>query len=156
FSGDLQKNPEKVLSYYVLPASCVSFRRRILDSLLPIPENIKMLADAYLVILVPLLSPVVAIPDPLTKYRIHGANSYYAEEGQETSTTENERRKLALILIEAMLKWVAGYKEGKESRHFQLFCRRWAFESQGLSHKMNPPGRWQTFLFLLRRNYVYT
>jgi glycosyltransferase involved in cell wall biosynthesis len=156
FSGDLRSNPEQVLSYFILPASCVSFRRESLAPLQPIPENIRMLADAYLITLLPLISPVLAISEPLTQYRIHGSNSYYVDEQRASLPAQNARRRQALVLTDAMLNWVTNQKDKVNLRHVQLFRSRWGFESQGLLFKIRPPGRWRTFLFLLRKNYVYS
>jgi len=62
-SGDAQREPDKFLLYTAQPTSCIAFRRSILKRLLPIPESIRMLADCYLVSLVPLLAPIQALPE---------------------------------------------------------------------------------------------
>src|SRR5258707_583014 len=72
-SGDVHKVPDQFLSYAPQPTSAISFRRTSLGSLLPIPEDIQMLADCFLVALIPILSPILAIPEFLALYRIHGS-----------------------------------------------------------------------------------
>ncbi len=156
FSGDLRSSPEEFLSYPVLPASCISFRRRNVNSLLPIPETIRMLGDAYLVILLPLVAPVVALSEPLTLYRIHGSNSYYAREQEMTPQGRLARGQLVLILIEAVVKWATDNGGNEKERHVRFFLNRWVLEFQSHCFNVDPPGRWRSFLFLLRQNYVFS
>ncbi len=156
FSGDLRSSPEEFISYPVLPASCTSFRRRDVNPLLPIPETIRMLADAYLVILLPLISPVLALSEPLTIYRIHGSNSYYAYEQEMSLQARKARGQLVVTLINAMLKWVADNRSTKKQQHVRFFLNRWFLESQAQRFSVDPPGRWRSSLFLFRQNYVFS
>lgn len=155
FSGDLRANPHLFLSYYVLPASCISVRRRTVDQLLPIPESIRMLGDAFLVILTPMIAPVRALDEALTLYRIHGANSYYADEQNMPPETRTRRRRQVLTLIEEMLKWLADKGHTMKERHVRYFSWRWRLAREQAQFEEKPPGRWRSFLFLFQRNYVY-
>src|SRR5579864_3972849 len=62
-SGDLHKEPEKFAYYIPQPTTCVCFRRSSVEPLLPIPENIRMNADCFIVALIPFLAPVLAMPE---------------------------------------------------------------------------------------------
>ena len=53
-----------------------SFRREIIDKLLPVPETLRIQADAYLGNLAIFLAPVVGIDRALGVYRLHGKNLY--------------------------------------------------------------------------------
>jgi glycosyltransferase involved in cell wall biosynthesis len=64
-SGDTRTAPDPFFFYVPHPTSCISLRRSFLGPLLPIPERIRMLADCYLVQLIPLLAPNLALPEPL-------------------------------------------------------------------------------------------
>jgi glycosyltransferase involved in cell wall biosynthesis len=156
FSGDLRSSPEQFISYPVLPASCISFRRRDVNPLLPVPETIRMLGDAYLVILLPLISPVLALSEPLTCYRIHPSNSYYADEQEMSPQARNARGKLVLTLLDAVLKWATDNQGTKKQRHVRFFLNRWVLEFQSNRFNVDPPGRWHAFLFLLRQNYFFS
>lgn len=58
-----------------MPASALSFRREIADILFPMPaEQLRSMADAYLYMLAPLLTEVAYLDQPLSSYRLHGAN----------------------------------------------------------------------------------
>ena len=57
------------------PASALAFRRTLAKQLFPIPaEQFRTAADAYLFTLAPLFTITGYIDDPLSTYRIHGAN----------------------------------------------------------------------------------
>jgi hypothetical protein len=59
-----------------MPTSALCFRRELAEFLFPIPEQTFFIhADALAVTLGPLLTRVVALPEPLSYYRVHGANS---------------------------------------------------------------------------------
>ena len=58
-----------------MPASALSFRRKIADLLFPFPEEeLRSMADAYLYMLAPLFTKVAYLPESLSAYRLHGAN----------------------------------------------------------------------------------
>jgi glycosyltransferase involved in cell wall biosynthesis len=75
-SGDIRNMPDQLLAFIPQPTSAISFRRESLKPLLPVPERIRMLADCYLVSLIPFIAPIRGVPEFLTVYRIHGRNSY--------------------------------------------------------------------------------
>lgn len=61
------------------PASGNAFARWALQRVLPMPEKeYRILADVYLLNLVPLLGPVEVLESAGGRYRVHGANSHYA------------------------------------------------------------------------------
>ena len=58
-----------------MPASALAFHRDIADLLFPMPaDSLLSLADAYLYMLAPLFTEVDFIAEPLSAYRLHGAN----------------------------------------------------------------------------------
>jgi hypothetical protein len=57
------------------PTSGLSFRRALLEQILPMPEpQFRTCADAYLATISPLLAEVASIAEPSALYRIHGGN----------------------------------------------------------------------------------
>lgn len=61
------------------PASGNAFAAWALTQLMPMPEeDYRLLADVYLLNLVPLLGPVEVLEGTGGGYRVHGANSHYA------------------------------------------------------------------------------
>lgn len=72
--GFLPEQPLALLQYGSTGTCGMAVRRAALEPLLPIPEALRIYADTFLVLLLPLLTPVVGIAECLTKYRHHGAN----------------------------------------------------------------------------------
>src|SRR6267154_2036180 len=103
-SGNAREEPEKFVRYVPQPTSCITFRRSALEQLLPIPEEITMLADCYLVTLIPFQAPVLAVEEYLTVYRIHGRNQYTTGEPQVSTETSRKRLRMWQVVIGAMRK----------------------------------------------------
>jgi glycosyltransferase involved in cell wall biosynthesis len=138
-SGDLRTRPDQFLLYFPSPASCISFRRASVGPLLPIPEGIRMLADAFLVLLIPFLSRILAIPEPLTDYRIHGRNSYYANESQMPLEIRKSRAKKDQVLFDAVRKWLADNGYTRKQPPVRLFLDRWSLNFQATQFRIDPP-----------------
>src|SRR2546423_125390 len=75
-SGFIASTGKDLLNYVLYPTSFLAFRREILRPLLPIPEQLTTQADAHLSGLIIFLAPIVAIPECLAVYRIHGKNLF--------------------------------------------------------------------------------
>jgi glycosyltransferase involved in cell wall biosynthesis len=147
-SGDIQKVPDQFLLYITQPTSCISFRRSSLNRLLPIPESIHMLADCYLVALIPFLSPILAIPEFLGIYRIHGTNCYYADERQMPAEAMKNRLQTWQIVIDAMHKWLTDNGYNEKQPPVRAFLDRWSLYQESQRFILNPPGRLQFFRYL--------
>src|SRR6266436_3776638 len=72
-SGRVPESRRALLQYPMVGTSCLAFRRAVLKDLMPVPEALRSQADAYLTALVIFIAPVVAVPEFLGKYRLHGA-----------------------------------------------------------------------------------
>jgi glycosyltransferase involved in cell wall biosynthesis len=147
-SGNIHKVPDQFLLYVTQPTSCIIFRRTSLNRLLPIPETIRMLADCYLVALIPFLSPILAIPEFLGTYRIHGRNCYYADEQRMPVDTMKSRQQTWQILIDAMCNWLDDNGYTKEQPHVRSFLDRWNLYQESQGFILKPPGRLQFFRYL--------
>ena len=154
-SGDFLAAPDKFLSYIPHPTSCISFRRSLLEPLLPIPEHIRMLADGFLVSLVPFLSPVLALPEFLILYRIHGKNSYYADERQMPADIRKSRLESRWFLLEAMCKWLVDNDFDSDQPAVRAFLDRWTLYQESDEFLLKPPGRLRFFRHLLLYNRCY-
>jgi glycosyltransferase involved in cell wall biosynthesis len=155
-SGDIHTVPDEFHSYVPQPTSSVSFRRTSLNPLLPIPEEIRMLADCYIVALIPFVSPILAIPEVLAVYRIHGTNSYSTDEGQTPIAATKKRLQMWQIVIEAMHKWLANNGYSDKQPPMRSFLARWSLLGlQEAQFQIDPPGRLRFFLFLIKQNFAY-
>lgn len=152
-SGDLRSNPTQFLFYNAYPTSAVSFRKCILSPLLPIPKQIRMMADGYLAELVPFLCPVLGLSDALVTYRIHGSNYYYAHQADMPAETRKSRLDQRQILLDAMCKWLADNDYTKKQPSVRFFLRRWATYQLDEPHS-TASGRLSYFRAVLRENYL--
>ncbi|HXJ05096.1 MAG TPA: glycosyltransferase [Candidatus Acidoferrum sp.] len=149
-SGDLHKEPEKFALFVPQPTSAVSFRRSFVERLLPIPEEIRMLADCYLVSLIPLLAPVLAIPEFLSVYRIHGKNSYTSMEDDMPIETRRNKLKMWQIVTEAMRKWLEEHGYTRKQRAVKAMTDRWTSFVEREEFTVMAPGRVRFFRYLLQ------
>lgn len=147
-SGDIHKVPDQFLSYVTQPTSCITFRRTSLNRLLPIPECIHMLADCYLVALIPFVSPILAIPEFLAIYRIHGRNCYYAEERQMPVDAVKSRLQTWQILIDAIREWLAHNGYTRKHPLVRALLDRWSLYQESRHFIVTPPGRLRFFRYL--------
>ncbi len=161
-SGDVWANPDRFAYYRSHPTSCISFRRRVLDRLLPIPEQIRMAADAYPANLVPFISPIIALPSPLVVYRVHGTNSapcfentFHGNDSAMPSENRKNRLQMYETVIEAMRSWLSVSLFTSKQAQARNFLDRWTFFQQEEQLKVYPPGRLEYFSFLIRRNFLY-
>ena len=96
---------------YVPTTSCLSFRREVLDELMPLPASQPSDADGYLCMAAALLAEVVRVDAALSGYRVHGGNMG----GLTEPTPERLRYELTLIRRRtATLKAFVGGRFGRD------------------------------------------
>lgn len=66
--------------FWAPPTSGLTFRRGLLEKLLPMPLHIRITSDNYLTFSTPAFAPGFYISECLSLQRIHGANAYTAKE----------------------------------------------------------------------------
>ena len=152
-SGDILKKPDFFLSYAPQPTSCLAFRRKLMIPFMPIPEEIRMLADCFPASLMPFQSPVLAIPEYLSVYRIHKKNSYYASADSMPPDVRNARLQMWRIAIPAMRKWLMGNGFNRTHLPTRLLFDRWTIYLTSEEFRLQPPGRLRFFRFVLFEIY---
>jgi glycosyltransferase involved in cell wall biosynthesis len=149
-SGSAFSNPER-FGCYGGPGTCVSFRRKFVERLLPIPEEIRMLADGYLGSMIVFVAPILAAPDCLAAYRFHGKNAYYVEK------IEPEARKKRLNLYHtefaAMRRWLAENACKKSQLPVRIFFAYWHRVLNEQQFAIEAPGRFRYLRYLVGENY---
>lgn len=73
--------------------SRMAIRSSVARKLLPVPESLVFEADEFLFTLAPALADAIILPEPLTYYRLHGANLFMAP----GATADGERRKQQVL-----------------------------------------------------------
>lgn len=61
----------------------MAIRRRLLQRILPVPEELVIEADEYIFALAPALAPAYLLREPLVYYRLHGGNLFQARHSDE-------------------------------------------------------------------------
>jgi glycosyltransferase involved in cell wall biosynthesis len=153
-SGDLHKEPDLFTLYTPQVTTCVCFRRTSVNPLLPMPENMRMCADCYLVALIPFLTPVLALEEFLSVYRIHGKNSFYLDERQIPREVRKNRLLTWQTVIGEMRQWLSAHGYTQEFLPVRALSAQWDILLDREAFAINPPGRVRYFLHLLK-SYRY-
>jgi glycosyltransferase involved in cell wall biosynthesis len=127
-----------------------SFRRGILDQLLPIPEALRIQADAYLGNLAMFLAPVVAIDRPLGIYRIHGKNLYYQNTGDAEAKRLLRRIETRREIVKGMTGWLTSHGYDIRRPEIRAAITRWVLLWERDEFQLARPGRIRFFLHLLK------
>jgi len=127
-----------------------SFRREIIDKLLPVPETLRIQADAYLGNLAIFLAPVVAIDRPLGVYRLHGKNLYYKDPGDAEAGRLRRRVETRREIVKGMTGWLVAHGYNIRRRDIQVALLRWIVLQERDEFQLSPPGRIRFFRHLLK------
>jgi glycosyltransferase involved in cell wall biosynthesis len=153
-SGFLPDDKEKTLRYGAHQTSSLAFRRRVLERVMPMPESMRIHADAFVELLAVLLAPVLGIDEALAVYRVHGENLSYGDWAE--STPEAARRRVAAyqVVLAEVAGWMAAHKNELSGIDTRGYIEPQLLEMQLAQYLADPPGRWRSFWFMARRNYV--
>ncbi len=151
-SGRVPESAEALLRFGDVSTSGMAFRRAAVGRLRPIPEELVILADGYLAYLVIFVAPVVALPEHLTRYRIHGDNCC-AFEGSDGARVE--RRAACSAAVAASVRgWLAA--GGLDARpEVAAYIRRHELVAQMVRHQSRGAGRWEFFQHLWAQQRLY-
>jgi glycosyltransferase involved in cell wall biosynthesis len=145
-SGFLPEHFRDLLCYLIPPTSSLAFRRTVLEPLLPVPEVLKTQADAYLAALVVFLAPILAVPQTLGVYRLHGAN-LYSQSDTDPVKSELLRRRIATrqAFLEQVTSWLTlhGYKVRRPL--VRAYLRQWTIAQEEDAFLLTAPSRFRYF-----------
>jgi glycosyltransferase involved in cell wall biosynthesis len=152
-SGFLLDDPRSLAAYEIFPTSCLVFRRHIAERLFPIPECIRLQADVFLCLLAAVIAPVLAVPEPLAVYRMHGQNQFHADE--EDLSIERKRRRMDMnrTIMKAARNWATRHRHELKVRATRLFLARWSFLFESEHLRTEPPDRLAFFWHVIQENY---
>lgn len=90
-----------------LGTSRLALRAEVGRRILPVPEILIFEADEYLFTLAPVFADAVILPEPLTCYRMHGANLFLASGCTRAGQRQKQRVLTALAgeLRRALSQW---------------------------------------------------
>ena len=153
-SGFVPTNLKHVILFEGFTTSSLAFRRSAIEPLLPIPEELKIQADAYLGNLAIFVAPVVAIDRPLAIYRIHGSNLYYQSDSVAESERLRRRIETRRVLVDGMTAWFRSHGYNTRRPEVRTALLRWVILSERDEFKLSPPGRIRFFRHLMK-SYSY-
>jgi glycosyltransferase involved in cell wall biosynthesis len=148
-SGFLPAKMQDLLRYTWFPTSFLAFRRSALDLLLPIPESLTIQADAHLSALIVFVAPIIALPDFLAVYRIHGAN-LFAGDGQIDPAKFELRTRTRSALIKGLQTWLHERSYDLTRPDLQRLMKQWELAEEEESFLLHPPSRWNSSRHFLR------
>jgi glycosyltransferase involved in cell wall biosynthesis len=155
-SGWIPGSRRTLLSYPMTGSSSLAFRRGALEKLLPIPEGLKTQADAYLTGLIIFVSPVLAIPEFLGKYRLHGGNLYQAQANSAPASQIENRIETRKILLQGIEGWLAKAGSAVDRADARLYLRQWSKAQERDSYLLKAPGRLEYFRHLAEFSRIYS
>ncbi len=139
-SGFLPANTGDLLGYAWYPTSFLAFRRTAIAPLLPIPEALTIQADGYLTGLIVFLAHVVAVPECLAVYRVHGAN-LFCNSGQLDPNRQNLRIKTRKALIDGMKAWLRERGYNLERTDLRMLLQKWDVDHEADQFALVQPGK---------------
>jgi glycosyltransferase involved in cell wall biosynthesis len=138
-SGFLPSNAKDLLSYVLYPTSFLAFRRSALQPLLPIPEKLTIQADSHLSGLVIFLAPIIAIPDCLAVYRVHGQNLFH-QQGEVNCRRQELRIQTRKALIDGMKRWLSERGYDLKRPDLRTLFKQWDLAQEGDTFALARPG----------------
>jgi glycosyltransferase involved in cell wall biosynthesis len=154
-SGRVPESRRALLQYPMVGTSCLAFRREPLKQLLPVPEALRFQADAYLTALIIFVAPVVAVPEFLGKYRLHGANLFQTNSERVSPGQVTERMAMRGALLAGVRDWLRSRGYDLNSPDIHDYLKQWTKAQEGDEFALSAPGRWKYFLHLLEFPRTY-
>jgi glycosyltransferase involved in cell wall biosynthesis len=154
-SGRVVGSRSKLLCYPMMQTSCLVFRRDALQELLPMPEEMRTQADAYLTALIVFVSPVLAVDEYLGKYRLHGGNLFHA--GTSNVSVEQLRHRMAMreALVRNVLDWLRKHGVDANSSNIGDYLKQWRKAQEADGFALQTPGHWNYFRHLIEFPLLY-
>ncbi len=135
--------------------STLAFRRESIEALLPVPEGLKIQADAYLAALVVFVAPVLGVAEPLAIYRVHGKNLFH----MSGSAGEDERAQRRIVTRQVFIAEVTGWlsRSGRNVARdpIRSYLAQWELAQEAEQFRLAAPGRVKIFRHLLKYPHYF-
>ena len=153
-SGFLPHDKEKLLRFRAHQTSSLAFRRSVVERLMPVPESMRINADGFIELLAVLLAPVLALDEALAVYRVHGGNLSYGDWAESTPEAARRRAAVYQVVLAEVAAWMTAHKNELNGIDTRGYIEPQLLEMKSAEFLADPPGRWRSFWFMVRRNYV--
>ena len=154
-SGRVPESRKKLLQYPMVGTSCLALRREILNQLVPVPETLRFQADAYLTALAIFLAPIVAIPQFLGRYRLHGTNLFQQDRAEIKRGQVEQRMTMRRALQKEVRNWLDSHGHDLRSRDIGSYLKQWTLSNEQDEFALRAPGRLRYFRHLLEYPRTY-
>ena len=154
-SGFLPERKIDLISYWIYPTSTLAFRRATMASLLPVPEGLKIQADAYLAALVVFLAPVIGVTEPLAVYRVHQKNLFHESGSSGESERLQRRMSTRQVFLAEISGWLARSGRDVEREPIRSYLAQWELAQEAEEFRLAPPGRAKIFRHLLKYPHYF-
>jgi glycosyltransferase involved in cell wall biosynthesis len=156
-SGDFSVSVKSILSFGPSPTSSLTFRRPVLEKILPVPDAITFQADGYIQGIAPFVAPIVGIDEALAVYRYHGANLYYLSQtdGEKDRARLAQRAASLRLIVEGQKDWFRSHAYDLNDPVVHASIGRWTSVLEAEEFAVNPPGRFRFFRHLLKSHWNY-
>lgn len=153
-SGFLPEDARALSLYRAHQSSSLAFRRSILQKILPIPESMRIQADAFPELIAVLIAPILAIPEDLAVYRIHGEN-LCAGDYEAKSKDAAARLVVTSNVVRSELKqWIRAHRPLMGHVNARRLLDGLVLLPMEQQFRFETPGRFRYFGFLLRQNHA--
>jgi glycosyltransferase involved in cell wall biosynthesis len=156
-AGFLPENMDQLLDYRVLPTSSLVFSRQVLSRMFPMPEFIRLQADAYIALLVVFLAPVISISEELCVYRIHGKNLFALGGAETREQADQIQRNLRMrrAIFDASLNCLAAQGFDVERPDIHSYFERLYLYLEAEEFAFDAPSRKQFVKYMWRNTKLY-
>ena len=154
-SGRVTESQADLLKYAMVATSCLAFRREALEKLMPVPEVLRTQADAFLTALIIFTAPIVAMPEFLAKYRIHGSNLFQVNSTGDTSSRIEHRMQMRAALLAEIRDWLARNGQDPDAPNLQAYLKQWVKAQEADEFALRSPGRWRYARHLFEYPRIY-
>jgi glycosyltransferase involved in cell wall biosynthesis len=152
-SGNVPARREDLLRFGGPSTSGVTVRRAMVQSLFPIPEEVRLIADYYLAYLAIFLGPVVAVNEALAKFRDHG-NNLYSFDSADRQRLERRWRYLDLVTNE-WERWLERQGFDIKRPEIEAYVRRSRLSAEKIRFACRGATRRELFSHLQQERNVF-
>jgi len=152
--GNVLADRKSVLRFGDVTTSAMCMRRTLAARLLPIPANLRILADGYLGYLAIFLGPVGGIAQPLTVYRVHGENLCSFKQGNQAKLESRARSSAAVC--DGLKRWLENNGFNLSDPLIADYVRRHELVAQRTAFTSRAPGRRELLQHLRDWNHLYS
>lgn len=151
--GDVLSDRNSLLRFGNVSTSAMSFRRNVVARLLPIPEALRLYADAHLGYLAVFVTHVHGLDKAMTTYRLHDNNLH----SRPDTCHEDAAKRLsyATLVIREMRNWLTSHGFSADDPNIAAYLERYELVCEKLGFAVTGSGRWQMARHLRRERRLY-